>query len=68
MQVEELQLKSNEISSEYIVPEVITEIDKKPTNAEIIATYDSQLVNQQLLDVSTLICPKNQMEEDDDDE
>lgn len=67
MQVEELQLKSNDITSEYIISDVITETDRKPTNAEIIATYDSQLVNEQLLDVSTLICAKNQMEEDDDD-
>ncbi len=66
--MEELQLKSNELSTEYIISEVVTEIDRKPTNAEIVATYDSQLVNQQVLDVSTLMCAKNQMEEDDDDD
>lgn len=70
MQVEELQLKSNELSTstEYIISDVIPEIDRKPTNAEIVATYDSQLVNQQLLDVSSLMCAKNQMEEDEDEE
>lgn len=68
MQVEELQLKSNELSTEYIISDVIPEIDRKPTNAEIVATYDSQLVNQQLLDVSSLMCGKNQMEEDEEDD
>ncbi|KAG4072213.1 hypothetical protein HA402_007623 [Bradysia odoriphaga] len=65
--VEELQLKSNQLSTEYIISDVTTETDRKPTNAEIIATYDSQLVNQQVLDVSTLMCAKNQIEEDDDE-
>ncbi|XP_037047529.1 uncharacterized protein LOC119082200 [Bradysia coprophila] len=65
--VEELQLKSNQLSTEYIISDVITETDRKPTNAEIIATYDSQLVNQQVLDASTLMCAKNQIEEDDDE-
>lgn len=65
--VEELQLKSNQLSTEYIITDVTTDIDRKPTNAEIIATYDSQLVNQQILDASTLMCAKNQMEEDDDE-
>lgn len=68
MQVEELQLKSNILPDEFIISEVVTEIDRKPTNAEIIATYDSTLVNQQLIDVSTLICAKNQMEEEEDDD
>ncbi|KAJ6619978.1 hypothetical protein Bhyg_17206 [Pseudolycoriella hygida] len=66
--VEELQLKSNAITAEYVITEVVDTKDTKPTKAEIIATFDSQLVNAQLLDASTLDCYKNQMEEDDDDE